>query len=355
MGRVIVVGSANVDLVWHGARLPAPGETVTDGRFARVLGGKGANQAAAAAALGAPVCFVGCVGADESGAAIRADLEARGIDCRLLATSDTPTGTALIMVGADGENAIAVAPGANRDLRRHALAGAIDADDVVLCSCEIPVETVQAAVDEAQACGATVIVNPAPPRAAFAGTVLTPNEHECEHLGGVESLLAIAPAVVVTRGAAGAVLYRPGHEPAAQPAFAVEVVDTTGAGDAFNGALAWALAEHRDLAPAVRLACAAGALATRALGCSGCVTRRGRGLRALDRVMDRGEGGLGIDVPRDLDRSGVRDALVDHRHAARVAPVELDAHRVRAEPEQLGLRHCEYRARVVQRGRGPRP
>jgi ribokinase len=266
VGRVIVVGSANVDLVWHGARLPAPGETVTDGRFARALGGKGANQAAAAAALGASVRFVGCIGDDEYGRAIRADLDARGIDCDLVATSGAPTGVALIMVGEDGENMITVAPGANRDLEPLLLAGTLRADDVVLCSCEIPLDTVQAAVDEALAFGATVIVNPAPARAVFGGAVLTPNEHECEQLGGLDALAAVAPAVVVTRGAAGATIHRPGLDPVSQPAFAAHVVDTTGAGDAFNGALAWALAEARPLPDAVRLACAAGALATRAVG-----------------------------------------------------------------------------------------
>src|SRR5688572_11723584 len=118
MRRVVVVGSANVDLVWRGARLPQPGETVTDGEFVQVLGGKGANQAAAAAALGARVGFVGCVGDDEHGHAIRADLEARGIDCTRLLTAVVPTGVALITVDESGENTVAVAPGANRALAR---------------------------------------------------------------------------------------------------------------------------------------------------------------------------------------------------------------------------------------------
>jgi ribokinase len=264
VGRVLVIGSANVDLVWHGARLPAPGETVTDGAFTTVLGGKGANQAAAAAALGAPVSFVGCVGRDENGALIRADLDGRGVDARLT-TADEPTGVALILVGADGENVVAVAPGANRALTPAAVA-AIEADDVVLCSCEIPLDTVQAAVDGARAAGATVIVNPAPARAVFAGAVLTPNETECARLGGIDALLAVAPAVIVTRGADGAELHRPGQPVVTQPSFAVDVLDTTGAGDAFNGALAWALAAGRALDDAMRVACAAGALATRALG-----------------------------------------------------------------------------------------
>jgi ribokinase len=270
--RVVVVGSANVDLVWHGAHLPAPGETVTDGEFLRVLGGKGANQAAAAAALGAEVLFVGCVGADDHGEQVRADLDARDIDCReLRVVPDAPTGVALIAVDARGENAIAVAPGANRLVAADVAPRVIRSGDVVLCSLEIPVETVVAAVDAATAVGARVIVNPAPPRAAPAGALLSPNEHECERLGGVETLLGTAPAVIVTRGSAGAVLHRPGRAPVEQHAFSVPTVDTTGAGDAFNGALAWALARGAPIEQALTTACAAGALATRAIGARGAL------------------------------------------------------------------------------------
>jgi ribokinase len=261
-----VVGSANVDLVWQGDRLPSPGETVTDGQFLTALGGKGANQAAAAAALGSSVQFVGCVGDDAHGALIRADLAGRNIDCRTLATVAAPTGTALIMVGEGGENLIAVAPGANRALAPHAVSGVIEAGDVVLCSCEIPLETVRAAVTEANRAGATAVVNPAPAREAFAGALLTPNEHECAHLGGIDALLALTSMVVVTRGRAGATIYRRAKEPVDVPGFTVDAVDTTGAGDAFNGALAWSLSTGSALDEAVKLACAAGALATRAVG-----------------------------------------------------------------------------------------
>ena len=264
--RVVVIGSANVDLVWRGEHLPLPGETVTDGEFVQLLGGKGANQAAAAAALGAEVVFVGCVGDDDHGRLVRADLEARGVDCSELSISgDAPTGVALITVDRAGENAIAVAPGANRLVPAEIGAGLIRAGDVVLCSLETPVETVEAAVAAARAADALVIVNPAPPRAAPAGAVLTPNEHECERLGGIDALLAAAPAVIVTRGGTGATLYRAGGT-VDQAAFAVDVVDTTGAGDAFNGAVAWAVSNGATLERALPLACAAAALATRAVG-----------------------------------------------------------------------------------------
>jgi ribokinase len=263
---VVVVGSANVDLVWHGERLPGPGETVTDGDFVQVLGGKGANQAAAAAALGADVRFVGCVGDDEYGRLARADLETRGVDCSALTTViGAPTGVALITVDASGENTIAVAPGANRLLSPEAV-DVIRPGDIVLCSLEVPVPAVVAAVATARDRDALAIVNPAPPRAAPAGAILTPNEHECERLGGIDRLLDTAPAVIVTHGARGAVLYRGGHVPLEQEAFVVDVIDTTGAGDALNGALAWALSENQSIEDALRLACAAGALATRAVG-----------------------------------------------------------------------------------------
>src|SRR5712691_4900705 len=120
MGDVVVVGSANVDLIWHGARLPDPGETVTDGHFVEALGGKGANQAAAAATLGAHVRFVACVGDDAYGRMVIDDLAARGVDRRFVATVAECTGVALIMVDAAGENVIAVAPGANRALAANA-------------------------------------------------------------------------------------------------------------------------------------------------------------------------------------------------------------------------------------------
>ena len=264
MGRVIVVGSANVDLVWHGDRLPHPGETVTDGKFTQVLGGKGANQAAAAAALGADVEFIGSLGHDEHGAVYAPTWRPAWIGVDRVATVDDATGVAVILVDSGGENVVAVAPGANARLAPAAVQGVVRPDDTVLVSCEIPVVTVEAAVGAAHSVGATVIVNPAPPRALIGGAILTPNEHECMTLGGIDALLAARP-VIVTQGAHGAMLHRPVGRRRQAP-FSAAVVDTTGAGDAFNGALAWALADGKSLAEALVFACAAGALATRALG-----------------------------------------------------------------------------------------
>ncbi len=257
--RLVVVGSANVDLVWRGRALPRPGETVTDGTFVRVFGGKGANQACAAARLGASVMLVGCVGDDDHGIAVRADLEAVGVDCtRLLSAAGTPTGVALITVDDRGENSIAVAPGANRALEpafvRDAMVAAGDA--ALLTSLEIGLDNAAAAIETATG---PITFNPAPFDADAARwfdrcTTVVVNEIEASAYG-------IDPAeppanVVVTLGARGARSAQTEID-----AFAVDVVDTTGAGDAF----CTAIAVTNDLA----IACAAGALACRALGARG--------------------------------------------------------------------------------------
>ncbi len=266
VSRVVVVGSANVDVIWHGPRLPGPGETTTDGEFDTALGGKGANQAAAARALGAPVRFVGCVGDDERGWAVLGDLDARGVDCTFVARSTDPTGVAIVLVDEHGENMVAVAPGANRALAPEAVDDAIEADDVVLCSCEIPLDVVAARGGDRQrprrdrhrqsraaACGLRGR-DPHAQRARVRGA------GRCRCAPGSRARGRRHPR---TRGRRAA---SPGTAPITQPSFAVEAVDTTGAGDAFNGALAWALLEGRALPAAVRFACAAGALATRGLG-----------------------------------------------------------------------------------------
>jgi ribokinase len=280
--RVLVVGSANVDYTVAVARLPAPGETVSEGVLLVNHGGKGANQAVAARRLGADVRLIACVGADAGGRAIQAALAGEGIDAaRVHAKDDVATGTALIVVDATGRNQIAVAPGANRALRIEQLRAHRDAfgwAQVVLCQLETPLDIVAAALEEARRCGAVTILNPAPVPTAPLGVwplvdYLTPNRGEAERLSGVRGTDAEGVVtgagrlrakgvgtVVVTLGEDGA-LACDSQGTMNVPGFSVSAVDTTAAGDAFNAALAVALAEGHTLAEAVRFANAAGALA----------------------------------------------------------------------------------------------
>lgn len=278
VGTVVVVGSVNVDMVFRVPRLPGPGETVTRGSFTRSPGGKGGNQAVAAARLGARSWFVGLVGDDELGVEARRDLDSAGVDVSLVRTGSTHTGVAGVLVDDQGENMIAVAPGANAQVDGATVSPALSGlgidDAVVLANLEIPDEGVIAAAAAAEERGWPFVLNPAPAREIPAEVlsrcaVLVPNEVEMDDLGGgsVDDLLeAGVGAVVVTRGRQGADLHRPGRPVHRQPSFPGEVVDTTGAGDAFCGALGWALAGGADLERAVRLAAAAGALACREVG-----------------------------------------------------------------------------------------
>ncbi|HYG71255.1 MAG TPA: ribokinase [Actinomycetota bacterium] len=274
--NIVVVGSANVDLIMRMTHLPAPGETVIGATSSRAPGGKGANQAAAAARLGARTWFVGAVGDDELGRWTREDLEASGVDCTLLATSDLPTGVAHIWLDEAGENSIAVASGANGGITaddvERALARIEEAEAVVLTNLEIPDEAVAAAARHSEGRGWRLVLNPAPAHPIAAEilarcAVVTPNETEAQVLAEEGDLLeAGVDAVVVTLGARGAELRRRGTEAVRQPPFPVEALDTTGAGDAFSATIAWALADGRALEDAVRLAAGAGALATRGVG-----------------------------------------------------------------------------------------
>jgi len=278
--KILVVGSANVDFTVAAPRLPSPGETVSEGTLLVNHGGKGANQAVAARRLGADVRFIGCVGRDASGAAIRAALEGEGIGVEGLVVSATAaTGTALIVVDPAGQNQITVAPGANRALtvdNVEARGGDFAWADVVMCQLEIPRECVAMALDHARRHGAITVLNPAPVPAWRLDILplvdyLTPNAGEAERLSNVPvhgpsdaiqaaQVLRAAGArtVVVTLGEEGALAC--GEETVHVPAFAVRVVDTTGAGDAFNGGFAVALAERRSLRDALLFASAAAAL-----------------------------------------------------------------------------------------------
>jgi ribokinase len=261
---VCVVGSANLDLVAGATRIPGPGETVLGHSYAEHPGGKGLNQAVASARSGAAVAFVGAVGDDDAGARLRAVLAADAIDASRLAVVSQPTGRALIVVDEHAENSIVVVPGANASVVPPFDLPAVA---VVLCQLEIPLASVAEVLRAARASGARTVLNPAPattlPEALLAlCDVIVPNEHEIALLGGVDALVrAGVGAVVVTRGSAGVDVHDASGTRHVEP-FAVDPLDTTGAGDAFCGSLAARLAAGDHLDDAVRWAAAAGALAT---------------------------------------------------------------------------------------------
>lgn len=272
---LIVVGSVNMDLVFTEVeRIPAPGETVSSGGFQVLPGGKGANQVAAAARLGAHAMLVGRVGGDDLGDRAMEDLAAAGVDLALVERVDGPTGVAAVVIDRESENAIIIASGANGALLPESVQSAPDVADAVVLAClEVPIETVLAWARAARDRGWPFVLNPAPARELpdeLLGlvSVLTPNQHELAVMGRTpqDLLDAGVGAVVVTLGGDGAELHRSERAVVRQAAFAVEVADTTGAGDAFNGALAVALTEGRALEDAMARGCAAGALATRRVG-----------------------------------------------------------------------------------------
>ncbi|GIG88002.1 PfkB family carbohydrate kinase [Plantactinospora endophytica] len=281
MSTVVVVGSVNVDLVAVGDRMPLPGETVVMSRFTETHGGKGGNQAAAAATLGATTHLVAALGDDQRGTAARADLANRGVLVDAVSTVPGPTGIAIVLVDEAGENSIAIVAGANAEVTPALVTSAladVRGDDVVVVAClEVPLDAVQAAAATARARGWCFLLNPAPARplpAALLGlvSVLTPNESELSALGGVDRLLGMGvQAVVVTRGDAGCTIHPAGADPISVPACPAAVVDTTGAGDVFTAALAVALSEGQPLDEAARSATAAGAIATEGFGARGSV------------------------------------------------------------------------------------
>jgi ribokinase len=250
--KIEVVGSINLDLVARSERLPRPGETLTDATFGRIPGGKGANQALAAARLGAEVRLIGAVGEDPFADEALALLREGGVDLDAVRTVAEPTGVALIIVGADGENEIVVAPGANRATE----AGELGDADAVLCQLEIPVATVAAAGRQAR----FFCLNAAPAQALPAEVLaevdlLVVNRYELESVGPYDGLTA------VTLGSEGAVLLEGGNEVTRAEPPSVDAVDGTGAGDAFSACLLVSVLEGRPPEEALRRACAAGALA----------------------------------------------------------------------------------------------
>jgi ribokinase len=292
---VLVIGSSNTDLIVKAERIPRPGETILGGEFVTAGGGKGANQAVAAARAGGSVTFIARVGRDANGDRAVAGFTAAGIDVKHVIRDPTrPSGVALILVGRGGENSIAVASGANdrlgpsdvRKARRAFLRAC-----VVLLQLETPLKTIDASVDLATASGVRVVLNPAPARPLPARLLervylLTPNESEAELLTGVavaseraaaraaDALLARGVQnVAITMGSRGAFVAGPGVRQLI-PGFKVKAVDATGAGDVFNGALVVALAEGRPLLEAARFGCAAAAISVTRLGAQPSAPRR---------------------------------------------------------------------------------
>lgn len=281
MFDVAVVGSVNLDLVATTHRLPGPGETVAGTGYAEHAGGKGLNQAVAAARSGASVALIAAVGDDDAGRRLRAVAEAEGIDVSMIDIVPGPTGRALITVDDRAENSIVVVPGANAFVRADAPGDA----RIVVAQLEIPIDTVIAAFRSARGHGGRTILNPAPaqrlPDELLAVCdVIIPNEHELARIGGPDTLFGRGvSAVVTTMGAAGvsvAEMVDGVVDAWEQAAFDVTPIDTTGAGDAFCGALAARLAAGAGLREAVRYAAAAGALATTTAGA----------VRSLPRSLD---------------------------------------------------------------------
>lgn len=303
--RIVVVGSVNADLVVEVERRPDAGETLSGGPLRTLPGGKGANAAAAAARAGGDVAFVGCVGDDAHGRFLADSLAKAGVDVGLLKRGAEPTGTAIITVTPDGENAIVVSPGANGEVSAEqvcsalgtagilaagdAHAGASGGPNVVVVNLEIPLAAATAAAQAGDQAGARMLFNAAPARLLDATILrccdpLVVNEHEAEGVLGVppgqsfEELAerlcdAGAKSVVITLGAEGA-LVRDRSGVSRVPAYEVDVVDTTGAGDAFVGALATEIAGGRSLREAAAFATGMSALSVQRPGAQGSYSER---------------------------------------------------------------------------------
>ncbi|AEN09373.1 MULTISPECIES: ribokinase [unclassified Streptomyces] len=288
MTAIAVLGSTNMDLVAYVARAPGRGETVTGREFRTVPGGKGANQALAAARAGGEVVMIGAVGTDEYGSRLRTTLEHAGIDTDLLHTVAGPSGTAHIVVDDEGSNAIVVVPGANGTVTtlgpgEHA---AIAAAGLLLLQLELPLRVVTEAARAARSLGVRTIltpspVQPLPAELLDAVDLLIPNEHEAAALSGYDDphaaaqiLLRQVPEVVITLGRKGCLYAARGGETIPFPAPEVTAVDTTGAGDTFVGTLAVALGEGRAVPEALAWASSAAALCVQRPGASSSMPYR---------------------------------------------------------------------------------
>lgn len=286
MKKIIVVGSSNVDLTARVKRLPRPGETIGGATLLRANGGKGANQAVAAARMGANVLFLTCLGNDASGEMLSAQFAADGIDTSCIKLSATPTGTALIFVDDNAENCIAVAPGSNNDLLPADIDSAracMEGAGYLLVQLEIPMPTVVRSVELADSLGIKTILNPAPmnpvPEEIFSHIwLITPNQTEAEQLTGIrveseEDARKAASAlfakgvknVIITMGCKGSLICTP-EDTVFVPSRKVQAIDTTGAGDVYNGALVASLADGKPLAEAARLATLASSVAVTRMG-----------------------------------------------------------------------------------------
>ncbi|GAA2988867.1 ribokinase [Streptomyces fulvorobeus] len=289
MTGIAVLGSTNMDLVAYVARAPGRGETVTGREFRTIPGGKGANQAVAAARAGAEVVMIGAVGDDAYGVTLRAGLEHSGVRTDLLRTAQGPSGTAHIVVDDEGGNAIVVIPGANATMTTlgPGETAAIAAADLLLLQLELPLPAVVEGAQAARAQGVRTILTPSPVQLLpdellDCVGVLVPNEHEAAALTGVGDpraaaavLLRHVPEVVITLGARGCLYAGRGGEPVLFPAPEVTAVDTTGAGDTFVGTLAVALGEGRPVPEALAWASSAAALCVQRPGASTSMPYRG--------------------------------------------------------------------------------
>lgn len=294
MSKIVVIGSSNTDMVVQSERLPRPGESVLGGDFMMAGGGKGANQAVAVARMGHKVVFSAALGNDIFGDAALSSYQNFGIDTTHIVRKDIPSGVALIMVDSKGQNCISVALGANNALTIEDVLPAlesVESGDIVLLQLEVPMATVEAAVEAAAAKGARVVLNPAP-AAPVSEQVLsnlyliTPNQTEAQTLTGVEvtdeaSACAAAQIlcargverVVITMGGSGAYLYENGKG-VIVPARMVDAIDTTAAGDVYNGALCAALAEGKSLEQALAFATKASAISVTRAGAQPSVPSR---------------------------------------------------------------------------------